>query len=145
MPESLDLLAARLISQGSHFARVASRTAGRHRPVVAFRVLADLDLEGPQRVGRLASHERLSQPAMTATINRLEADGLVHRTVDPADGRAVVVAITPDGRTELASFRSRAAANVRPGLELLRPEDLRTLAHAADLLERLAGQAQPSA
>ncbi|MCD0442588.1 MarR family transcriptional regulator [Glycomyces sp. A-F 0318] len=137
-PEGIDQLAARLISQGSRFARTASRRAGTQRSLIALRVLANLRQEGDLRVGELALREAITQPAMTATVNRLEADGLVARSADPSDARASVVSLTEAGARELHEFRMRAAAEVRPAIAGLGEDDLAVLARAADLLEELA-------
>lgn len=137
-PGDLDLFAARLISQGSRFARTASRRSGSHRSLIALRALANLQQEGDLRVGELAQRETVSQPAMTTTVNRLEAEGLVARRDDPSDARAAVVRITEDGAAELHEFRMSAAAAVRPALEQLDRDDLAVLARAAELLETLA-------
>lgn len=139
-----DQFAARLIAQGSRFARIASRATGSSRPLVAMRVLATLQFDGPQRIGQLAAHERFTQPAMTATINRLEADGLVTRTTDPSDARAVVVTLTEAGLAEMTAFRAKAAAHVLPAMERLGADDLAVLARAADLLEKLADDCLPA-
>ncbi|SDD31522.1 MarR family winged helix-turn-helix transcriptional regulator [Glycomyces harbinensis] len=137
-PEGVDQLAVRLISQGSRFARTASRRAGEQRSLIALRVLANLQQEGDLRVGELARRETISQPAMTATVNRLEEDGLVARAADPADARAAIVRITDAGGAELEAFRMRAAAGVRPALEALGEDDLAVLGRAAALLQQLA-------
>ncbi|WP_158299783.1 MarR family winged helix-turn-helix transcriptional regulator [Glycomyces paridis] len=137
-PEGIDQLSARLISQGSRFARTASRKSGEQRSLIALRVLSNLLQEGDLRIGELAQRETITQPAMTATVNRLEEDGLVERRADPADARAAVVHVTQAGAAELEAFRMRAAARVRPHLERLGEDDLAVLARAADLLGDLA-------
>lgn len=81
---------------------------------------------------------------MTATINRLEADGLVTRTTDPSDARAVVVTLTEAGLAEMTAFRAKAAAHVLPAMERLGADDLAVLARAADLLEGLADDCLPA-
>lgn len=136
--EGIDELAARLISQGSRFARTASRKSGEQRSLIALRVLANLQFEGDLRVGELALRETITQPAMTATVNRLEADGLVARHSDPADARVSVVRLTDAGAAKLEAFRMRAAAGVRRDLEALGEDDLAVLSRAAELLEHLA-------
>jgi DNA-binding MarR family transcriptional regulator len=72
---------------------------------------------GPQRVTTLAVQERVAQPTMSVIVKRLGQRGLVERRVDPADGRATLVAITEAGvetlreRSELRSrwFATRLA------------------------------------
>ena len=51
-------------------------------------------LHGPAPAGRLAELTGLTTGAVTAVIDRLEKGGFVHRAVDPADRRKVIV--TPD-------------------------------------------------
>jgi len=140
LPPDTAELASALIAQGSRFARSASRRVGSHHSLVALRVLSNLSQDGGLRIGELASREGVSQPAMTATVNRLETDGLVARGADAADARAAIVTITPTGVAELADFRSRAAAQVRPALETLGAAQLAVLAEAAELLARLTDQ-----
>lgn len=84
----------------------------------------------------LAAAARLSKPAMTHTLQRLEARGLVAITPDKADRRMKRVAITPAGvearRAALVALRPRIAA-VRAAFE---PAEF---AQALPFLERLAG------
>jgi DNA-binding MarR family transcriptional regulator len=65
--------------------------------------------EGPQRLSELARLEGISQPAMTTLVNRLEAEQLVRRDGDPADGRVVIVSITAAGRQSVESRRAERA------------------------------------
>jgi DNA-binding MarR family transcriptional regulator len=61
------------------------------------------------RITDLAAAEAVAQPSMTALVGRLEARGLVRRESDPADRRAVRVAITDAGREQLAAVRAARA------------------------------------
>jgi DNA-binding MarR family transcriptional regulator len=67
-------------------------------------VLMPLFERDGQRLGELAESARLSKQAMTGLVKGCEADGLVERERDPADGRAFNVRLTPRGR----EFRERA-------------------------------------
>ena len=64
----------------------------------------------------LAQAFQLSKPAMTNTLQKLEARGFVAVTADPDDGRRKRVALTAPG---LAAQRA-AVLEVRPKLEALR-------------------------
>jgi DNA-binding MarR family transcriptional regulator len=44
-------------------------------------------------------HPRYSQPGLSRLVQRMEADGLVERRPDPADGRAALLVMTRAGRT----------------------------------------------
>jgi DNA-binding MarR family transcriptional regulator len=46
----------------------------------------------------LAELEGVRMPSMTDVVSRLERLGLVSRAPDPADRRAVLVEVTPEGR-----------------------------------------------
>jgi MarR family transcriptional regulator, transcriptional regulator for hemolysin len=43
----------------------------------------------------LAERAGVEQPTMTATLGRMERDGLIVRTPNPEDGRSTLVALTP--------------------------------------------------
>ena len=62
------------------------------------------------RITELAAAEAVAQPSMTALVGRLETRGLVRRESDPADRRAVRVAITDAGAEQLAAVRAARAA-----------------------------------
>jgi DNA-binding MarR family transcriptional regulator len=95
---------------------------------------------GPIRMTELAAHERLRAPTASVAIRRLEKLGLVKRSPDPSDHRAVLVDITPRGlavhRKSLANRRAALAAT----LSQLSEDDLETLTDALGRLVRLAGQ-----
>lgn len=101
-------------------------------------ILLTLLEQGPMRMTDLAAHERVRTPTTTVAIRRLEKLGLVKRSRDPSDLRAVLVDITPDGRAqhqEALEVRRSHLANL---LAKLSPEDLETLTKAIAPLERLA-------
>ena len=60
-------------------------------------------LHGPAPAGRLAEFTGLTTGAITGVVDRLEKGGFVHREVDPADRRKVIV--VPDaGRVDRDLF-----------------------------------------
>jgi DNA-binding MarR family transcriptional regulator len=83
----------------------------------------------------LAAALRLSKPAMTHTLQRLEGRGLVSICADGADGRMKRVAITAAG----VEARRAALTAVRPRIEAVREAfDAAEFAAALPFLERLA-------
>lgn len=44
----------------------------------------------------------VEQPTMAATLSRMERDGLIARTPDPADGRSALISLTAEARRKLA-------------------------------------------
>lgn len=74
-------------------------------PAAMLRAMSVLDEHGALRVSEFARIDGCSQPTATTLIGRMAAAGLVSRTADPDDSRAVVVALTPAGRDRLAVSR----------------------------------------
>jgi DNA-binding MarR family transcriptional regulator len=52
----------------------------------------------PVRANELGRHVLLSQPALSRLVDRLAERGLIDRAPDPADGRSVLLSLTPAGR-----------------------------------------------
>lgn len=121
-------LARLLFQEGTGSSRVS------RAQVSVLRVLRD---EGPRRISELAEAEHVAQPTITKLVVRLEQEGLVTRVADPDDGRAVLVGITPSGRTQLKQMTAAAAAALTGRLEALDASDRATLAEALPALEKL--------
>ena len=102
-------------------------------------VLGRLDREGTKSIGDLALAERVRPQSMTQTIGDLEADGLIARQADPADGRRMLVALTDRGRQTLeADRRQREGWLARAIAEDLSKQEQLVLAQAVELLRRLS-------
>ena len=112
--------------------------------IAALLTLRRLELEGPLRVTELASAEGVSQPTMTGLVARLEQDGLVRRSPDRDDARAVRVSVTRSGRARLDRVRNARAASLRSRLDLLDERELAALAAALPALDQLISQEQRS-
>ena len=106
--------------------------------LTAAATLATLDRSGPRRLTALAAHEGVTQPAMTQLVDRLQGAGMLDRVPDPADGRAVQVRITGEGRALLARRRAVRAERVAGLLARLSPDDQALLTAALPALEALA-------
>jgi DNA-binding MarR family transcriptional regulator len=118
----------------------ANRGAAGDLTLAQLSILLTLLDKGPIRMTDLAAHERVRTPTTTVAIRRLEKLGLVKRSRDPSDLRAVLVDVTPRGlvqhREALAARRAQLAAL----LGKLSADDLETLTKAIGPLERLTGQ-----
>src|SRR3954462_9240578 len=101
-------------------------------------ILLTLLDQGPIRMTDLAAHERVRTPTTTVAIRRLEKLGLVKRSRDPSDLRAVLVDITPKGLSQHRESLAARRAHLATLLGKLSPEDLETLTKAIVPLERLA-------
>ncbi|TCO57006.1 MarR family winged helix-turn-helix transcriptional regulator [Actinocrispum wychmicini] len=101
-------------------------------------VLSQLVGYGPMRVGELAARVPCSQPTATVAVTSLESTGYVRREPDPADGRAIRVVATDEGREVLISLAQGEARELVARLDLLDPADLADLDRLAPLLTKLA-------
>ncbi|WP_395309256.1 MarR family transcriptional regulator [Mycobacterium sp. AMU20-3851] len=122
--------------------RGASNTGAGDLTLAQLSILLTLLECGPIRMTDLAAHERVRTPTTTVAIRRLEKLGLVKRSRDPSDLRAVLVEVTPRGlvqHREALETRRAFLANMLAGLSA---EDQATLASALGSLDRLADQAQ---
>jgi DNA-binding MarR family transcriptional regulator len=101
-------------------------------------VLTQLVNAGPMRVGELATRVPCSQPTATVAVSSLESAGYVRRDSDPADGRAIRVAVTDAGREVLLSLAHGEAEELVARLNQLGPSDQEQLQKTALLLNKLA-------
>ena len=92
---------------------------------------------GPVTIGQLAHAEQVSAPTMTRLIIGMERDGLVRREADAHDGRIVWLQPTAKGARILHAGRRRRVAALAEDVGALSGDERRTLAAAADILERL--------
>jgi DNA-binding MarR family transcriptional regulator len=81
---------------------------------------------------------------MTTQVRRLEDAGLVTRTVDPGDARAVRIRITPEGMRTLNRVRSDRASAIEPQLARLKAADRQTLVDAVTVLRRVLEDSAPA-
>jgi DNA-binding MarR family transcriptional regulator len=81
---------------------------------------------------------------MTTQVRRLEDAGLVTRTVDPGDARAVRIRITPEGLHTLNQVRTDRVKAIEPQLGNLRASDRQTLVDAVIVLRRLLDDSAPA-
>jgi DNA-binding MarR family transcriptional regulator len=92
---------------------------------------------GERTIGSLATAERVTPPTMTRLVAGLVADGLVERTGDPADRRAVRVLATPAGRARLLAGRDRRVTVLRDLIAPLTAKERRRLDQSAAIVERM--------
>jgi DNA-binding MarR family transcriptional regulator len=88
-------------------------------------------------VRELAARERVTPPAMSNHVDRLERDGLVSRTPSASDRRRVGLTLTDEGQRMLRRVRSRRTAWLATRLRGLSPEELEAVEAAVEPLSRL--------
>lgn len=82
---------------------------------------------GPLSLSELARLEQASRPGMSQLVSALEQDGLVRRTADPDDGRAVLIEATGAGRRRLGAARRRRLKRLAAILEKMPARDRASL------------------
>lgn len=118
----------------------ANRTVAGELTLAQISILFTLLDQGPMRMTELAAHERVRTPTTTVAIRRLEKLGLVKRSRDPSDLRAVLVGITPRGLASHQESLAQRRAALAEMLSSLSADDLDTLSRALAPLDRLANQ-----
>lgn len=130
-------LGADLLAVVARLNRLANQRARIPLPFAQARLLSTIEDQGEARISDLAALDHCAQPTMTTQVRRLEDAGLVSRTADPGDARAVLIRITPKGARTLTQVRADRGAAIDPYLQRLVPEDRQTLADAVCVLRRL--------
>ncbi|GHF57530.1 MarR family transcriptional regulator [Amycolatopsis bartoniae] len=105
-------------------------------------VLTELVTGGPRRMSVLAELEGVRQPSMTDLVRRLERLGLVTRTGDPEDRRAVLVEATDAGRRYLEEVVVAREEFLRERLAALDPAERAAIDTALPALRRLIDPAK---
>lgn len=134
-------LGADLLSVVARINRLATQRARLPLGFAQARLLSTIEDQRAARISDLAALDHCSQPTMTTQVRRLEEAGLVSRTVDPEDGRAVLIRITPKGVAALRQVRVDRGAAIDPYLERLSEADRKTLGEAVVVLQKLLADA----
>ena len=136
-PGASPALGSELLSVIARLNRLATQRIRLPLPWAQARLLGTIGDQGEARISDLAELDHCSQPTMTTQVRRLEDAGLVARTPDPDDARAVRIRITEKGQTILAQVRADRAAVIDPRIERLSDEDREILSTAVGALHRL--------
>jgi DNA-binding MarR family transcriptional regulator len=130
-------IASRLRLSATRLARRLRQESGAGLSPSQQSALAVIANHGPLTLGALAEHERVAPPSITKVVSKLECDGLVTRSPDPADRRVCRVAISPEGAALLDESRRRKTAWLTARISELDPDRQRRLADALDVLDEL--------
>jgi MarR family transcriptional regulator, organic hydroperoxide resistance regulator len=95
--------------------------------VPTWRVLSTLVQKDGQTVGQIASMAVLDRSALGRLLEQMETDGLVERASPAADRRAVVIRLTPAGRSRFAGALPLVERPYRGLLRGLTPADFKAL------------------
>ena len=132
------VLADRLHSLAIHLLRRVKRgddAAGLSAPRLS--ALSVVIYRGPISLTELAKAESVTAPTMTRLVQALVKAGLVEKSVDAQDNRAVLLRATDAGRQTLAVARARRLAALEELLSRLDHDDAITVERAVNVLEPL--------
>lgn len=101
-------------------------------------VLFALSNLGPQTLGSLSAHERVTPPSMNRTINALVDAGLVTRVGSLDDGRKVIIDLSETGRTFIRETKRKRDAWFTKQLARLTPEQRAIIDSAVPILREIA-------
>ena len=103
------------------------------------RILFELAAGGEQPLVALRGRLRLDAGYATRMLAGLAERGLVRRRVDPADGRRLLLALTPAGQAAAADLDARASRQVGELLSGLSEDGRRRLRESLDQARRVLG------
>jgi DNA-binding MarR family transcriptional regulator len=133
-------LADQLHSASIHLLRGVRRVdAQSGLPPAQLSALSVVVFGGPLSLGALAAAEQVRPPTMSRIVESLVSAGLVTRTQDPGDARAVLIAASEAGRRLLAEGRRLRLEALAERLQELDDEERAALHAAAPALVRLSG------
>ena len=85
------------------------------------------DNEGAMRHNQLASAFRVSPSTLSEMLNRLEDDGLLERSQDPADRRATLLELTDSGKRRADEIKEETHRAFSTAFGSLSDEEKQTL------------------
>jgi DNA-binding MarR family transcriptional regulator len=130
-------LGVELLGVVARLNRLATQRTRLPLPWAQARLLSTIEDQGPTRISDLAALDHCAQPTMTTQVRRLEDAGMVSRTTDPGDARAVLIEITKAGAETLRQVRADRADVIGPYLDALGDDDRQTLSAAVRVMYRL--------
>lgn len=95
----------------------------------------------PVSVSELAALAKVKVPTISRMISSLSADGLVSRQGHEADGRGVMLSLTPKGRRAYVSANQRALARLEQAVARLSRDEVAALTAVAEALKSLDDEA----
>lgn len=127
---------------GAHaLTRIAAFDTHNETPAAQWRTLAILREHGPQRLGDLARHSRVTQPGITRLVKAMSEAGLLERTRDPHDSRGVLIAATDRGVEAFAAWRRELVDALLPRFSSLTDDDWAAVRRTAEIATSISASA----
>lgn len=100
----------------------------------SYSVLTTLQHKGPQRMTAIAKHLGIGKPTLSRQLSTLAERGFLSKEADPADGRALVISLTSEGRARLEVAQKDRAERYLHMLDSWSEEEIE---HLSALLSKL--------
>lgn len=126
--EQLERELAVLLRRSRAISRDVARSVHPDLESEAYSLLVRLDDTGDARPSDLAAYFGIGKPTLSRQVQMLERLGLVERTADPTDGRAVRLTLSPTGLERVHAARSARRERLRERLRDWSQEDIAQLA-----------------
>lgn len=124
----------RLFLRRRHNAIQMAQTIDPQIEPASYSVLSTLQREGPQRMTAISKHLGIGKPTLSRQLSTLESRGFLTKKADPADGRALVISLTPQGRARLESAQQDRSERY---LHMLQPWSEEEIVTLSGLLHKL--------
>ncbi|CRK83282.1 MarR family winged helix-turn-helix transcriptional regulator [Neobacillus massiliamazoniensis] len=110
-----------------------------------FKVLVTIQREANEKktemkISEISQFLQVTPPTITQIINVLEKDGLVERTIDPDDRRAVKIKLTPEGLKVTAKARLAFSETFLGLIDFLGEEESEQLANLLSKVQQYFNQ-----
>jgi DNA-binding MarR family transcriptional regulator len=110
---------------------------GANLTVMQFRALVYLDLNPGASLSAVAEHLGLTLPTVSAMIDGMVENGMVHRAECATDRRRVELSLTPRGENLLAKAINGTEKRLEEIISSLNPQERETVFEVMQLLQRL--------
>ena len=144
-PDPLDATVDAVLDSSRALVAVSARSIAGAKGVTLpqYRMLVVLDGR-TSSLTELAAHLDVAPSTAVRMVDRLEAAGLVDRTVNPADRRETRLSLTTAGRRTVRTVTARRRRDLRSVLERIPVAERDAVAHAMAAFAAAAEQALPT-
>lgn len=117
----------RLFLRRRHNAIQLAKTIDPEIEPAAYSILFTLQREGAQRMTDISKHLGVGKPTLSRQLTTLAERGFITKRADPADGRALVISLTEQGKSRLDAAQAQRSERYLHMLEPWTEEEIMSL------------------
>ncbi|WP_120004336.1 MarR family winged helix-turn-helix transcriptional regulator [Nesterenkonia muleiensis] len=114
----------RLFLRRRHNAIQLAKTIDPEIEPAAYSILFTLQREGAQRMTHISKHLGVGKPTLSRQLTTLAERGFITKRADPADGRALVISLTEQGKSRLEAAQAQRSERYLHMLEPWTEEEI---------------------